>query len=222
MSNLVAIAKAKNFSMYASSYTFNEALSYAKDKATRNIVQSYIDSAKKSYRQFRRQQKMARHNANGKLIQIGFEMMDLGFNPSAYDDYKSSMDIVWYYNLGASFKIGNYKDPLQFEVGIRPGIMGYTRWYDYDDKSETKFHLPVYARLKLNLCDIGSNCKMYADITCYYNSIKEIYLENDYAISGGIGCAWKHWDWSFYYKGDLNNKNNLDNDFLSTSLKYYF
>lgn len=222
VSNLVAVAKAKNFSMFSSSSTFNDAMSYAKDKYTKNTVQSYIDSSKQAYRHYKRNNRRLRHNANGKMFQLGFEMIDLGANPSSYDDYDNDLDIVWFYNVGLSLKIGNYKDPVQLEIGAKPGLMGYTLWHGADDESETKFHLPLYARLKLNLCDIQSNCKLYVDVTGYYNSVKEEFLENDYAISGGIGAAWHHWDWSVYYKGDLNNKYNLDNDFIGTSLKYYF
>ncbi len=222
ISNKLAIAKANELTMFSGEYSFNDALGYAKDESTRAQVKSYIDNCKDSYSRYKKQQRRQKHNANGKWLQFGFEPMDVGYNPESYDDYDSDLDIVWYYNIGLSLKIGNYKDPVQFEVGAKPGLMGYTLWYDYEDEPKCKFHLPLFARLKINLASLGSSCKMYMSATGYYNVIKEDYLENDYAISGALGVAWYHWDWSLYYKTDLNNKYDLKNNFLGTSLVYYF
>ena len=222
ISNWIAKSKAKSLTMYSGEYSFNQALSYAKDDETKKFVESYVRNCKSSYSQYKRVQRRNRHNANGRLIQFGFEMMDLGFNPSSYEEYESDLDIVWYYNLGLSIKIGNYRDPVQFEIGAKPGLIGYTIWYDYEDESKSKFHLPLYAKLKVNLCNLGSKSKLYINATGYYNAIKEDFLENDFAIAGGLGVAWYHWDWSMYYKSDIKPEYDLDNDFIGTSLIYYF
>lgn len=222
VSNMVAMEKARGLSMLSGEYKYNEAMFYAKDKYTRNYVQSYIDKAKRSYRKYKRSQKWQKHKAKGKFFLVGLEIMDVGLNPSVYEESEHHMDAEWFYNVGLSFKIGNYTDPIQFEVGTKAGLIGYTLPYGYEDESESKFHLPFYARLKINLLDAGRESKFYIDATGYYNSITDEYIENNFAISGGFGVAWRHWDWSVYYKGDINKKYNLDNDFLATSFKYYF
>ena len=224
VSNMVAIAKAKNFSMYASSYTFNEAMSYAKDKTTKNTVQSYIDSTKKSYSQYKRQQRHNRVMANGGYVKFGLEVMDFGLaGLTSGDDGQKTL----YYNVGVSVKFGNYKAPLQIEFGIKPGIV-YTlpKYYDsygYSEEIEkTFFHMPVFAKLKVNLCDAGSS-KCYIAGIGTYNAVKEKYFENDYSIGGGIGFAWKKWDWfALYYKQDLENKLDIDDKYIGTSFVYYF
>ena len=230
VSNMVAIAKAKNFSMYASSYTFNEAMSYAKDKTTKNTVQSYIDNTKKSYSQYKRQQRHKRVMANGGYVKFGLEIMDLAFSGTTSGEGQSTM----YYNMGLSVKFGNYKAPVQFEVGIKPGVVHteFESWYhgsyyDYDygyETSETKtfFHMPVYAKLKLNICDAGRS-KFYIAGLGTYNAVRDKQLENEYSLGGGAGFAWKKWDWfALYYKQDLENDYHLEDKFIGTSFVYYF
>lgn len=230
VSNMVAIAKAKNFSMYASSYTFNEAMSYAKDKTTKNTVQSYIDNTKKSYSQYKRQQRHKRVMANGGYVKFGLEIMDLAFAGTTSGEGQSTM----YYNMGLSVKFGNYKAPVQFEVGIKPGVVHteFESWYhgsyyDYDygyETSETKtfFHMPVYAKLKLNICDAGRS-KFYIAGLGTYNAVRDKQLENEYSLGGGAGFAWKKWDWfALYYKQDLENDYHLEGKFIGTSFVYYF
>lgn len=230
VSNMVAIAKAKNFSMYASSYTFDEAMSYAKDKTTKNTVQSYIDNTKKSYSQYKRQQRHNRVMANGGYVKFGLEIMDLAFAGTTSGEGQSTM----YYNMGLSVKFGNYKAPVQFEVGIKPGVV-YTEfeswyhgsYYDYDygyetSENKTFFHMPVYAKLKLNICDAGKS-KFYIAGLATYNAVRDKQLENEYSLGGGAGFAWKKWDWfALYYKQDLENEYHLEDKFIGTSFVYYF
>lgn len=238
VSNMVAIAKAKNFSMYASSYTFNEAMSYAKDKTTKNTVQSYIDNTKKSYSQYKRRQRHNRIMANGGYVKWGLEVMDWGFSTKGSSS-SSDDNLTMYYNMGLSVKFGNYKSPIQFEVGIKPGIVtakysyykydsyeygyGYSYGYSYET-SETKtfFHMPVYTRLKLNVCDAGSS-KFYIAGLGTYNAVRDKLYENEYSLGGGAGFAWEKWDWfALYYKQDLENKRHLNDNFIGTSFVYYF
>lgn len=44
VSNRVAISKARSLTMYSGNYSFNEALGFAKDETTRNIVKRYYDA----------------------------------------------------------------------------------------------------------------------------------------------------------------------------------
>lgn len=217
VSNMVAIAKARNFSMNTKDATFNSALNYATDKHTRNRVQTYIDSSRKEYAQHKRNQRAARRYANGGTVQLGFEPLDFGWNgiSTESDDYFD----IYYYNMGLSLKLGNYKDPLQLEIGIKPGLLIVDDGYN---DSETKFHMPAFARLKLNLFNM-ENSKFYVSGLGYYNIVREELIENEFSVGGGFGIAWRNWDWHLlYYKQDLETTNGLKNQMLGTSFIYYF
>lgn len=215
VSNMVAIEKAKKLSMYASTQSFNEALSYAKDNTTQNTVQSYINQAKRSYSQYKKRQRHNRIMANGGYVKFGLEVFDMGVSlDTEYEDMT-----IYYYNVGLSIKLGNYKAPIQFEVGIKPGVIVMDD--GYYDETESSFHMPVYAKLKLNLCELW-NGKFYAAGIGAYNAIKDEYLENEYSVGGGVGLAWKKWDLFLYYKQGIENKLNIDDKYIGTSLIYYF
>lgn len=227
VSNLVAVLKAKNFSIYSTDYTYNEALGYATNDYTRNIVNDYINNSKKSYRQYKRHQRHQRVMANGGYVQFGVGVIDFGVNALSTDN---KMLNVYYYNVPVSVKFGNFSSPIQFEVGIMPGALiwnyNYSNLYygddDSDDDNHFRFHMPVFARLKLNLCKLSDRSRFYIAGETWYNVITDDALENDFSVGGGLGFAWRHWDWYVYYKQDLDNKNELDDKFIGTSFMYYF
>lgn len=225
VSNKIAHIKAKALTMFSSDSSFGEALAYAKDDDTRNLVMKYILNSKKAYSQNRKERQRQRIKANGGYMMIGLEPMDLGWNGISPNRYLN----VAYYNVGASIKFGNYKSPIQFEVGIKPGVIFYNfadeddNSYDSDYDMQTKFHLPVYAKLKINICNAGVKSKVYIAGLGFYNSVREESIENQFSVGGGAGIAWKHWDWLIlYYKQDINNKLYLDDKYLGSSFVYYF
>lgn len=229
VSNSLAILLAKGLTKSSNTDDFAEALNYAKDKETRDIVQGYINKSKNERRDFLNSLKTARKKdykkENGGILNFGIEIMDMALNPMMYGDYESGIDIVGYYNLGIGLKIGNYKAPVQFEIGVKPGMT----WVDMSVKETNGFifHFPAYARLKVNL--FGELPKYYVDITGYKNIIADEYYESEFATSGGFGVAWRHWDWLIlYYKYNINSNErvqyslNPNNQFLGTSLRYFF
>ena len=225
VSNWLAISKAKSLNMYSGAYSYNDALNFAKDESTRNFVKSYIEKSKREYSSYQSRQRKARIKANGGIILFGLELMDFGWNCLSEDKYLE----VYYYNVGASVKLGNYKSPIQLEVGLKPGVICYKTADDddyYDSEEKAKFHMPAYAKLKVNICNLDAKNKQSKLYICglgEYNVIREEYLENEYSVGGGFGMAWRHWDWlTLYYKQDLNNKYKLDDKFLGTSCVYYF
>lgn len=223
VSNWIAIAKAKNFSMYTGEYTYQSTLAYAKDESTRNQVKKYYEAKQKEYSRYKKEQRRKERRKDGGIVNIGIELSDIAFNPNAYEDYESEIDYFMYWNLGIGIKLGNYKSPIQFEVGAKPGLTFYTLWYSYDDETEHSFHLPLYARLKINITG-GDYSKWYIDGVGYYNMIKDSSLEGDYSASLGMGVSWRHWDWRIlYYKQDFGTKYTYDDyNFLGTSFSYYF
>ncbi len=230
VSNRIAISKAKNLTMYSSYSQFNEALSYAKDGTTRAMVQQYINNSKKEYATY---QKHQRRNArtqkakrNGGYVQFGIEIMDFAWNCVSLDRYLN----VFYYNVGLSMKIGNYKSPVQLEFGLKPGILcsyeaddDWHYYYGYYDKDvQVGFHMPIYTKLKINICNSGMYSKFYVAGMGYYNAVRDKELENQFSAGCGAGFAWRHWDMLFYYKQDLNNKHHLDDKYIGSSVVYYF
>lgn len=225
VSNWIALSKAKSLTMYSGDYSYKAALAYAKDTSTRNQVKSYYEARKHEYSQYKKQLRKARYRRDGGIINFGIECLDIAFNPSAYDedDVDSDIDYVMYCNVGVGIKLGNFKSPVQFEVGAKPGFVLYTLWYGSDDETKAAFHLPLYARLKINIFK-GNYTRWYIDGIGYYNAVKESYLESDYSASAGLGVAWRHWDWRcLYYKQDIAPKETYSNyKFLGTSFSYYF
>nr|WP_288695652.1 hypothetical protein [uncultured Prevotella sp.] len=223
VSNNLAISKASSMSIFSTESAFNEVLAYAKDETTKNTVKRYIEIKKDSYKKYKRQERKNRIMANGGYVQLGLEFCDFGLNTFVSDRYLN----ILYYNVGISMKVGNYHSPVQFEVGLKPGVFAY----DYNDSNDSggefaeatyKFHMPIFAKLKLNLCSAGSSCKFYAAGIATYNAIKVKNIEDDFSVGGGLGFAWKKWDWfTLYYKQDINDKYSLGNKFLGTSFVYY-
>lgn len=209
VSNRVARLKALSLTTFSSEQAYAEALSYAKDKATRDTVKSYIKAKKDSYKEYMRQQRRNRIMANGGYVQFGIEFANLESNKIDLDWYTE----ILYYNAGASIKVGNYRSPVQFEVGAKLG---------FNIEEPKKYHMPAYARLKVNICSCGSNCKFYATGIVTYNAIIAYDREDDWAVGGGLGFAWRHLDWfTLYYKQDLSKEYTLGNSFLGTSFVYY-
>lgn len=223
VSNWIAVGKAKELTMFSGDYSYKEALSYAKDEQTKNIVGSYYDIRKRDYAQYKKQLRRANRIRNGGIVNLGIEVTDLAINLRSDDYYDTDIDFTMYYNLGVSIKIGNFRSPVQFEIGAKPGVVAYTLRYNGDEENKTAFHLPIYARLKVNVYD-GNDSKWYIDGVGYYNAVKESLLEGDYSASVGVGIAWRHWDWRIlYYKQDISPKETYsDYKFLGTSFYYYF
>lgn len=236
ISNKVAVRKALNFTRYSTDYTYNDALRYAMNDETRYVVKKYIQKNK-------RKQRHQRVMSNGGYVKLGIGVIDFGSNALSTRNKRLNV----YYNIPVTIKLGNYSSPVQFEVGIMPGAImwyytdeeiekhatthgynnsndgySYRYSYDYDNDNHYSFHMPVFTRLKLNLYKVSPKSRLYIAGTAWYNVLTDDMLENEISIGGGIGFAWKHWDWYTYYKQDLENTNKLDDKFISTSFIYYF
>ena len=71
VSNKVAISKAASLTIYSSKEYYDEALSYAKDKDTREAVERYIKKVKDSHREYKRTMRGNRIMVNGGYVQFG-------------------------------------------------------------------------------------------------------------------------------------------------------
>ena len=163
-----------------------------------------------------------RVRSNGGYVQVGLEILDYGMYFKIQDNRDSWMPttdrrVALYYNLGVNLKIGNYKSPVQFAIGAKPGISVFHYCYDNGsvDVSETShsFHIPLFAKLKVNICTAGYS-KFYISGLGLYN-----FKNKDFEAGGGLGFAWRHWDWlTLYYKHSVPKGSR----FFGTSLTYYF
>ncbi len=226
VSNMLSISKARNFGDHASSYDYNQALSYAKDSYTRHYVQSYISMNKKKQKERRNALKSWEREQNGGSVNFGFNLLDVGLN-GAYDDCTQ-----WYYNIGLMLRFGNFKDRIQLAIGLKPGIICYTEesnpgshYYDYYNETFFDYHLPIVGQLKLNLFNSSENSRFFIYGDFQYNAVRVDYIESDMAWSAGCGFAWKHFDWAFYYRQDIGEARYYDSRYLHNigmSMIYYW
>ena len=117
--------------------------------------------------------------------------MAIGFEGGYNED-------LWYANGLLGLRIGNYKDIIQLEVGISPGV--FSCYSGYEDMYVTGFHLPVYSSLKIS----ASSGKFYLKLGGAYNLLRDDEYEGEYSLRAGLGSAWKHfeWDWLFVQFND--------------------
>ena len=226
--NMLAIAKAKQLNMYSTEYNFNNVLSYAQDDETRSKVKEYIDNCKKAMSRYKRQQRHERIMANGGYVGFGIDLWDIGTNIFTSED--SRLNNVGYYHFAATFRIGNFKTPVYLELGVKPGWLIWNSTMDgldnYFKEASTKFHLPVFAKLKINLFKAWGNTKFYINGIGHYNAVRAEEMESEFSVGGGFGVAGRHWDWQIlYYRQDIDkdkiyNKNDIR--YLGTSLGYFF
>lgn len=217
VSNKLALVKAKELTMFSTEDSLKSVLAYAKDAYTQSQVKNYYDAKMQEYSNYKKEQQQIKRRRDGGIVNFGIEIMDIGVNTES-DNYNNYM----YYNIGIGIKLGNYKSPIQFELGIKPGLNIYSIGDDIDSDKKTSFHLPLYARLKIGFAG-GSSKKWYVDGIGYYNAIKDSSLENDYSWSAGVGISWRHWDWRIlYYRQDTKSITYSINKFIGSSLSYYF
>ena len=103
----------------------------------------------------------------------------------------------WFANGVVGLRIGNYKDLFSGEIGVEPGFINL--FDNHIDAGEVKFHLPVYASLKLSV----PTGKFYLKVGGAYNVIRND-SESRYTLRAGFGTGWKHvdWDWAFIQFND--------------------
>jgi hypothetical protein len=214
VSDMVAVAKARNFGDYATSYDYNQAMSYAKDSYTRNTVQSYISMNKKKQKDRKRLMKSLERDRNGGTVNLGLGI-DIATN-GFYDDAT-----IRNFNVGLSFRIGNFKDWIQLAFCIAPGMLDG----DDDYYTDTSFHMPISGQLKLNIIKTSIDSRVFVYGQYQYNAVRIEEAESEMAWSAGIGLAWKHCDWSFYYRQDIGRPSSWDYDkqhYFGMSLIYYW
>lgn len=207
VSNAIALKKAKSLTMFSSTESENEVLGYARDEDTRRSVMAYIKENRRAYRDH----KKALRREDGSLVSLGVEFVDAG---GAIGDFGSYS----YYNFGLGLKFGNYRAPVQFELGVKPGYVWRSGTYG---RKEDCGHYPLFARLKVNLCDGGNRSKFFAEATGYWHLKTDDCVEGRYSLSGGVGWSWRHCDLAFLFKTSPQGRNSQYPVSLGLSFRCY-
>lgn len=185
VSNWYALSLSNNFNRYSGQEDYDLAKSAAKDKETHKIVLRNINDNKKTVRQNERiaRKKAARYY--GRPVQFGLVFTDASFGGCIK------------YDIGGVLKFGNYRSPVQFEIGA--ALLGLS----YDDYNDLDFYISANSKLKVNLFSTKYGKFYIAGIGAYSYPLGG-------SSGGGVGIAWSHLDWTlfyyeYYFKHGYNN-----------------
>jgi len=238
VSNLYAMKLAKKLTKSSGEYDFNRVRSFATDAATRTTVDNYINNIKKQQEEDRKWYKRYERRENGGWVNMGWTFLSGCYNIIDGDGPHSA-------DMGIMFRIGNYKDRVQFAIGVQPGALfgeefeNRSYWnYEYDyntgdysyhyvqyeySTSVTKFHMPALAQLKVNLFPMSENSRFFVHGMFKYNVIREERCEPEMQWAAGFGFGWKHIDWSFFYSAPIENDTYIhDIGQVGMSLTWYW
>lgn len=218
ISNMVAVSKAKSFSMYSGSYQFDDAMSYAKDEATKHTVKKYIKQAKDSKKKFDRQLKsIARKRWWKNNFQVGIDA-DYGTNMD------SSPGADMFYSVGLVGRLGNPEKDWNFVTGVKYRWLRVMPKYDsYYDNGSTEWQMfggavciPISVRY--NFANVYSSSRLYFGFGGEYGFITEknykgVLNDNYVSLFPQFGVTSKHFEISAYIKSYVVSpfKNNTMN-----------
>lgn len=224
--NYIALKKAREFNQYSSSYSYNDALSYASG-STKATVQNLISNNEKEKKAIKSAERRAERRANGGLLRLGIEYLDVAMG---FGD-----DLQFRYDFGLKLQVGNFADRVQAGVGIKFGFLGY----DLDEGSEEDepsigWDVPLELYAKLNLFAYGSEKDkwMYLMGKMRYNFVRNEsnwewrYAQQPWAWGVAMGWAAKNWDINLYYERDIPHRNEWGysnaNSYIGLSFNYFF
>lgn len=211
MSNHLARLLAPTLSSYSTDYRMDEVLGYAKDEATKQYVERYVNIAKADRARLNRIRR-----AEARRLWWKDRFM-LGWN-TFHIDY---MDKVMSIGTGVRFRFGRWSDFANLVFGAEYFYVmhivkdedSYSDDYDYDQERITHaVEIPVGVRF--NLFRIGSSCKFYAGCNVSFgfnfSSASEFYVnKHTTAFEPQIGIASRRLDFGLYYKQYMKDRNLL-------------
>ncbi len=177
---------------------------------TYNTVIRHIERSKNERSAWQSHLKALEREENGGAVQFGVEFTDWGFGkyelPHPDDEFETLKATKMYYNIGFMLRFGNYNDWIQCMLGVKPGIIGYTVSDGGNDFNECKFHMPAFARLKLNVARTSDESRFFIMGDYQYNIVRSDDFEGKMSWAAGAGFAWKHVDLSLYYRRELQTE----------------
>lgn len=211
ISNMYALALASEVNMYSSKKVYNNIYAYAKDNKTRSAIGK-----------IQGEMHHKRIMEDGGYVQLAFSL-DGGYNVATSDSS------IYYINAGVGVRFGNFMTPVQFEVGVLPGMLAVghsseNKRDEYGNRNEDKlnFHMPCYGKIKVNLVHTSARTRLFAAGMGWYNAVKVKEQENNFAMGGGLGISGRNVDFTVYYKQGLGNNDNLPDKYVGASITYYF
>lgn len=225
IANRIAILKASQLSFFSDDCDIQEALSYATDAATRNIVQNYIDKAAASRRRYKRIRRAeARKEWWRDRFNIGWNICHL--------DCSSDFDTLYDVGTGLKVRLGRWNDAVNFIFGAEYNYCAL--FYDEADYTENlhanMVEIPV--GIRFNLFEIYENIKLYVgcEANCGFklSSSESLLAKRNFSIVPQIGIISKHWDLGLYYKTYLKsmplfaNYPSYKSQKIGCFLTYYF
>ena len=234
-SNQLALSRAKKLNAYSTEYDYACAEELASDRETLKTVRAYVANSREAHKSYMKEQRVKRIKENGGYVSFGFKILDFAGDITSSDKYNMNIYTI---STGISFKVGNFKAPVQFEIGVKPGVL-LAHYKDEDIDNETKFCMPVFSKLKANLFSYyfypyqeSIESKFYIAGIGMYNLVRAKDYDTKFSIGGGIGVAFKHLDWFIiYYKKSIKDTGEnsidshygkMDNNFIGSSFSYYF
>ncbi len=156
VSNHLALLMGSDLTAWSSEYSMEEALSFAKDKSTKETVKRYISNAKSQHRAYERQRKARARKAWWKKnFKIG---IDADFETNIDSESGSEM----FYSVGLLGRFGNYSNRFSFVIGAK------YRWFRVMPKYRSSYSDSNYSNYGYN----------------NYNYSNNYYSNNDYYDNG--------------------------------------
>lgn len=203
VSNRLAILKAANLTSFSSKSSMDDAMSFAKDSQTREIVQQYIDRVKDIRKSYEKRQRILSRQEWWK------DRVSVGWNIVHMDYLNDCMGI----GTGMKLKLGKWSDAINFIVGIEYSYHLYIN-PDYDDYSYDEnetypiaHQISIPVGLRFNTFSLGSKYKLFIgcnavfgfNIACGDDTLKEVVNKNNIAIDPQIGVGSRYFDFGIYY-----------------------
>lgn len=217
-SNHLALLKSDLLNGYSSDYSMEEALSYAKDYKTREVVQGKIKVAR-AYRAYYKRQKRSdwwKHR-----FMVGWNVLHV--------DYLSNNALSA--GTGLRFRLGRWDDRVNFIFGVEYSYIWDIESGGVDRMIGQRIALP--ASLRLNLCNLSSGTELYIGCggdfgfklkdgdTSYFLPMNKYSI----GVEPQIGLAGLHWDLGFYYTRYLDGYTispTLNNQRVGLLFTWYF
>ena len=157
-----------------------------------------------------------RRRENGGTLMWGLNNdIEFGLDNDAVD---------YIYNLGFGLKLGNYASYVQLELGAKVGFLYAS---DCCNEGTCAFRLPLYARVKINLFRMWYG-RFFVSGMFDYNILRDNDFEDECSVGGGLGIAYRNFEWDVYYKLPLQLSESDYNDyipenrFVGTSLRWFW
>lgn len=158
ISNRLSYLLAREITKDSPDYSMKEALSYARDAATKEQVNRYIHSAKQERTRYRRQMRTYAHK---RWWRENFSWgLDADFGTNINSESGSDM----YWSIGPVARFGTYEHLFNMTIGVKYRAFMVSPPFDIDESTSWKMHggaVAIPANFRFNVARISSRSKMF-------------------------------------------------------------